>query len=179
MVNNSDEVAFLSEISALLDTCDPPVPSEVTLQEATVAAGPDNLLLASHQLVAETEALLSSCNGLKTSGDRTVQVSGGKTQADRRKIRNANAAKRRLKYCKKVEDERQLLRQQEKELSTELIKLQAAKSETQLIFERTKTMPIWRAIATRQLQSRIVAETERRRLRDAVATSTKVLQELE
>ncbi|KAL3666164.1 hypothetical protein V7S43_008952 [Phytophthora oleae] len=39
-------------------------------------------------------------------------------------------------------------------------------------------MPVWRPIATRQLQSRVVAEAERRRLRNIVAASTKVLQEL-
>ncbi|KAG7375197.1 hypothetical protein PHYPSEUDO_002662 [Phytophthora pseudosyringae] len=39
-------------------------------------------------------------------------------------------------------------------------------------------MPVWKAIATRQLQSRLVNEAERRRLRQVVATRSKLLQEL-
>lgn len=81
-------------------------------------------------------------------------------------MRNANAAKRRLKYCTKIQNERQLLRQQEKELLIELAELQTMKSENQRIFERTKTMPVWQAIATRQLQSRLVAATRKKFLQE-------------
>ncbi|OWY97191.1 hypothetical protein PHMEG_00032342 [Phytophthora megakarya] len=150
---HSDETTFLSELSDLFGTCE-------AVQQPRTTVEPDNLLCASRQLVAETEALLSSCS-TRAANDKT-----------------RNAAKRRLKYCKKIESERTQLKQQEKELTIELAELQAMHSENQLVFEKTRTMPVWKAIATRQLQSRIVAEAEQRRLRAIVATRSKLLQEI-
>ncbi|KAG3052319.1 hypothetical protein PI125_g26182 [Phytophthora idaei] len=170
MMIRPDEAAFLSEMSELLGDCEAPAAPEAVRHEPTTVTGPEGLLFTSHRLVAETEALLSSCS---TPSSKTLQRT--ETLAERRKIRNANAAKRRLKYCKKIENEREQLRQQEKELAVELVELQAKQSERHV---ETRSMPVWQAIATRQLQSRVAAEAELRRLRDIVATRTKLLREL-
>ncbi|POM77679.1 Hypothetical protein PHPALM_4902 [Phytophthora palmivora] len=164
---NQDEAAFLTEITELLGACETPRASEAVQHELKTVAGHESLLFASHQLVAETEKLLSSIS--TSTNTRSLELS------ERRKAQNANAAKRRLKYCKKIESEREQLKRQEKELVVELAELQA---KNQVIFEKTQTMPVWKAIATRQLQSRLEAEAERRRLRATVTTRSKLLQEL-
>ncbi|GMF40804.1 unnamed protein product [Phytophthora lilii] len=183
MISDLD-TAFVSELWELLGEGEPPVAA------VQPPCGQEGLLLASSQLVAETEALVSSCSSSpQETGDDGVsetlsqdatpaKAAKSQTLAERRKNRNANAAKRRLKYTKKVENERQQLKQQEKELSAELAELQAKQTETNWIQEKTRSMPVWRAIATRQLQGRLVAEEERRRLRSAVASRKKLLQEL-
>lgn len=170
MMIHPDEAAFLSEISELLGDFETPPGSELVRHEPT--AGPEGLLSASHQLVAETEALLSSCSTPSSDENKTAR---DQTSAERRKLRNANAAKRRLKYCKKIENERGQLKQQEKELSGELAELQAEQNERQVV---TRSMPVWQAVATRQLQSWLLAEAERRRLRELVGTRTQLLREL-
>ncbi|ETK72769.1 hypothetical protein L917_19935, partial [Phytophthora nicotianae] len=172
MMIHPDEAAFLSEISELLGDFETPTAAEAIRHVPTAVASPAGLLSASHQLVAETEALLSSCS---TPSSEENKTSRNQTLAERRKIRNANAAKRRLKYCKKIENERELLKQQAKELAGELVELQAKQSERHVV---TPSMPVWQAVAIRQLQSRLKAEAERRRLREIVATRTKLLREL-
>lgn len=174
------DAAFLSELSELLGD------SAEARYDAVATRGQEGLLLASHQLEAETEALLLSCSQ-ETSDDGMAQlndtspteVARGREQlVERRKTRKDNANKRRRKYNKKVEDERKLLKQQEQELSKELGELQAKQSENKWLLEKTKLILVWQAIATRQLQGRLVVEAKRRRLRDLVVRRTKLVQVL-
>ncbi|KAJ8552526.1 hypothetical protein ON010_g10021 [Phytophthora cinnamomi] len=175
MIDDVLDDAFLSELSVLL--------AGNPLQAPPAGGAHDALLLASNQLIEETEALLSSCSSSPegTSADntqpervcdaRTTPEAKSQVLDERQKVRNANAAKRRLKYAKKVKDEKE-------QLVAKLAGLKATKSENKWIMERTRSMPVWRAIATRQLQGRLVAETERRRLRELVAARATLIHEL-
>jgi len=90
-----------------------------------------------------------------------------------RRIKNAQAAKRRVRYLKKLKAERKTLRRQEGELSAELKRLRAAyaKQET----ARNKKMlalSAWRTTAVRQKERRAATEEQQRRLKTAVANQS-------
>lgn len=102
-----------------------------------------------------------------------------KTPVDqRREVRNAQAAKRRLKYHSKLKNERQTLQEQEQTLSDVLSHLQQARTRVKSLQQESVAVPVWKAIATRQMEGRLVAEEQQRRLRSAVAHRSQVISEL-
>lgn len=187
-----DQVAddvFLAEMGRFLSACGVPEgsdapPIEIPLKDE------DDLLLSSHDLVAESEALLSSCDSTKRSpvtvdtsdsGGNERQFGNSDEMDARRQQRNANAAKRRLKYSTKIKNERQSLKQQEKELLDILAKLQEERNRERWTKGKIPPKSAWRAIAARQLQGRLAAERQRLQLRNAVkrrAASVEALREM-
>ncbi|KAJ8516670.1 hypothetical protein ON010_g18420 [Phytophthora cinnamomi] len=114
MEDRSDLVdeAFLAEVAGFLGDCDASsAPSEVKNDNAATSSN-DDLVLASHQLVEETEELLSGfsappeqeppCKSQSTE-PKTLKIKKAPVSAEkRREIRNAQAAKRRQRYRQKT-----------------------------------------------------------------------------
>ncbi|KAG2962484.1 hypothetical protein PC119_g25793, partial [Phytophthora cactorum] len=174
-----DDASFLADLDGFLHDCDVLHPS-TDLHPATT-----DLLQDSNQLVAETEALLASYATKTThvhvqqDHTRTSTVKTTKTPEElRRELKNAQAAKRRHRYRVKLKNERQTLQEQEKTLSEELKTLQSARKKTRTIQENSIAAPLWKSIASRQMDGRVVAEEQERRLKNAVASRAKVIQEV-
>ncbi|RLN67031.1 hypothetical protein BBJ28_00019011 [Nothophytophthora sp. Chile5] len=195
MEENGD-AAFLAEVRALLGDYEAPLIQEEGHGTATDG---DALLLDSHRLLAETEALLSSFSAPSvapvsvqepeasqstaqaTSPQNTVKGSPQPVQTldeRRRAARNAQAAKRRVKYRQRLKDEWQLLRQQESELSMELSNLQKAQAQAKALRGSSLALPVWRTIAVLQREKRREVETQQEGLRAAVASQAMVLQHM-
>ncbi|KAL3657089.1 hypothetical protein V7S43_018002 [Phytophthora oleae] len=91
------------------------------------------------------------------------------TAERRRKIKNAQAAKRRVRYLKKLKVERRTLQKQEVELALQLKKLRDAHAKERTA--RNKKMlalSAWKTAASRQKERRQEAEENQRRLQTAV-----------
>ncbi|KAG7384944.1 hypothetical protein PHYPSEUDO_002090 [Phytophthora pseudosyringae] len=189
---------FLDEVTGFLDQCegpDAPVVEEKP-HEASATRGDDGLLLATHQLLAETEELLASCtapvDNKQEEGASPASTQGKSSQEDtrgsaqhgkvsveqRRQIRNAQAAKRRLRYRRKLKGEKETLKQHENELTTQLTGLQVAQAELKAKQASSLTFGAWRAVAARQLERRLQAEQQQKVLRAEVAGRARLIQQL-
>ncbi|ETK81417.1 hypothetical protein F441_13330 [Phytophthora nicotianae CJ01A1] len=158
-----DDESFLADLNGFLHDCGVP-DLEITAPNAT------DLLQDSDHLLAETEALLASYN---------TSIKTHKTPEElRHELRIAQAAKRRHRYRVKIKNERQTLQEQEKTLSEELKALQRARKKTRTIQENCIAVPLWKAIASRQMDGRLIAEEQERRLKCAVVSRAKVIQEV-
>ncbi|KAL3657091.1 hypothetical protein V7S43_018004 [Phytophthora oleae] len=71
------------------------------------------------------------------------------------------------RYRKKLQNERETLRRQERELSVELVRLQEAEAQAKKE-ENTLALSAWRATAARQKEKRLEAEQEQQQLKAAV-----------
>lgn len=144
--------------------------------------GAKDLLVDSNKLLAETEALLASCGGDEPQRQEQHGVSTASEpiseEEKRRRKRLQQAAKRRSKYRAKLKNERQTLEQEEKTLSTELQSLQQVRKRIKVVRERSVAVPVWRAIATRQMEGRLVAEEQQRRLTSAVRNRATLIAEV-
>ncbi|GMF24373.1 unnamed protein product [Phytophthora lilii] len=174
-----DTERFLADLTGFLNELAPA--SE--LQPAGVAPEAPDLLVDSDQLLAETEALLSTCAPALAAESsvpaRPADSDNTKALDERRReIKNAQAAKRRLKYRNKLKNERQTLLEQEKTLSEDLASLQHARKKVKSLQEKSVTVPLWKGIATRQMEGRLVAEEQQRRLKSAVASRAKAIAEV-
>ncbi|RLN80925.1 hypothetical protein BBJ28_00003395 [Nothophytophthora sp. Chile5] len=199
-MNDNGDAAFLAEVTGFLDDYEAPLSQQ---EGDDTARDGDALLLDSHLLIAETEALLSSLNAPsplptnvepRISNPRAVEAIStrsscrnavkersaiNQTLGERRhEVQSAQAAKRRLEYREKVKDEWRSLQQEESALSAELLKLQRARAEAKKLQESSLALSVWRAIATRQMEGRLVAEAQHRRLETAVENRAKVIQEV-
>ncbi|KAL3670920.1 hypothetical protein V7S43_004105 [Phytophthora oleae] len=136
------DAALLAEVTSLLTDYSGVAPAIDQPFSPAPTFAPGGLLLDSHSFFAETETLLSSdmqernvfLNSLPSFkqndpfNDQTPGHDADKVEqllADqKREFRNAQAAKRRLRYRQKLKDEKETLQQQETQLSSELSKLQ-------------------------------------------------------
>lgn len=160
---DQDDATILAELTGFLDDYEASIES----QEPDISS---SLLLDSDQLFSETEALLFPPNEPANSTCSTAaQVRG---------TRNTQAAKRRLKYRKKLKSERATLEDEEKFLSDELEELQCARKRAKALGDKTLATSTWKAIAIRQKEGRLVAEQQQRRLQNAVENRAKVIEEI-
>ncbi|KAG7383902.1 hypothetical protein PHYBOEH_009729 [Phytophthora boehmeriae] len=193
MIDDLPDTSFLADLTGFLDECEA---STESTERQRQERGTDDLLLDSHKLVAETEALLASCGDAKSSHSVSIQntsqvTTSGKVPipdkstfaeqslADKkREIRKQQAAKRRNKYRNKLRNERQMLEEQEILLTDELAKLQHTRKKIKSLREKDAAVPAWRAIATRQMEGRLVAEAQQQRLQSAVEHRDNLISEL-
>ncbi|RLN67030.1 hypothetical protein BBJ28_00019010 [Nothophytophthora sp. Chile5] len=199
-MDENGDAAFLAEVTGFLDDFEAPLSHQ---EGHDMAMNGDTLLLDSHRLLAETEALLSSLNAPSPpptnvepsiSNPRAIEAINTRSNSRnavkersviahtlgerRREVQSAQIAKRRLKYREKVKDEWRSLQQEESALSAELLKLQKARVEAKRHEVSSLALPVWRSIATRQMEGRLVAEAQHRRLEIAVENRAKVIQEV-
>ncbi|KAI9990891.1 hypothetical protein PInf_018508 [Phytophthora infestans] len=142
------DAAVLLDVTQFLANCK--APSALVDQHSNTppSFSDDGLLLATQQLVAETEVLLSSLEtppqeptapstlsipkGSTSTSYEQQPVHTDRTSAEQtREIRNAQAAKRRLKHRQKLKDEKNSLQQQQLELQKEK-RLEAQQTQRQL-----------------------------------------------
>ncbi|KAE8884238.1 hypothetical protein PF005_g5733 [Phytophthora fragariae] len=117
---------------------------------------------------------------LATQQPDAAQARVGPAAAERRrKVKNAQAAKRRLRYLKKLATERKTLKTQEVELSAQLKGLQQTHAEEKTARnKKTLALSAWRATATRQKERRLESEDKQRRLKAAVANQSALIHRL-
>ncbi|KAG1691366.1 hypothetical protein DVH05_027028 [Phytophthora capsici] len=139
----------------------------------------DDLLLASQLLVSETEASLAQNS---SDSDRAVAPqSPRQAKAERRrKITNAQAAKRRVKYLKRVKDKRETLKRQAKDMTEELERMKNAQQKAKEEAEKADALAVsvWRATCVRQKERRHESEEQQRRLKAAVLTRAKLIHQM-
>ncbi|RLN91543.1 hypothetical protein BBJ28_00021148 [Nothophytophthora sp. Chile5] len=201
----SDDVAFLTELAGLLSEFGGPLPpSEHLASETTM--GYDHLTVDA--VLADTETLLLSESA--PEGQGSASLSQGSPSSDsshasapipvtqddetaaqgdsatvdsaleeRRRVKhNALAAKRRVRYRQRLKKEWASLRQQDGELSTKLDKLQRIREHAKTCRMNHSLLAVWKAIAMRQMTRRHRAEAEQRRLKAAVTTQAKLIREM-
>ncbi|KAG7384942.1 hypothetical protein PHYPSEUDO_002088 [Phytophthora pseudosyringae] len=180
--------ALLADVTGFLADCRVPAPGpDPQLHPRRVLSG-DGLLLATHELLAETETLLSSLDTdhqqTRTSPTAPSVSAYASTKAEqlsaqeRRELRNAQAAKRRLRYRQKLKDERETLQQQEVEMSSMLSRLQNAREAEKRSQVDNISLSVWKAIATRQKEKRLEAEQTQRQLRAAVVGRARMVRQM-
>ncbi|KAF4134757.1 hypothetical protein GN958_ATG16013 [Phytophthora infestans] len=189
------DFALLADVSRFLAACNATAPSVDPYHKAPASASDDGLVLASHQLLTETETLLSSLetpqeqaapNARCHRPDERMRIiehkeaaSTDQVSADRRREhRNVQAAKRRSKYRQKLKDEKKTLEREEVELSSKLNKLKRAHEEEKMRYVDTISLSVWRAIATRQKEKRLEAENTQRQLRAQVIGRARMIHQL-
>ncbi|KAG1692557.1 hypothetical protein DVH05_025309 [Phytophthora capsici] len=176
-----DDESFLADLNGFLQEYDVPQLS-VELQASTPVGKCGTSGHQDGQLFDEMATLLASDNTNDVGGpDPTANVtkSTRKILSDQQRlIKNAQAAKRRLKYRKKLKNERETLNEQEKTLTEELDRLERVKKKAKAVEETSVTAPLWKAIASSQMDGRVVAEEQQQRLKKAVSSRAKVLQEI-
>ncbi|RLN67032.1 hypothetical protein BBJ28_00019012 [Nothophytophthora sp. Chile5] len=182
--------AFLTEVTELLHECEaPPEPHQVA-----VAAPNDGLLLDSQRILTEMQALLgtstvpvvpaqassTSVSCEDSASDAANRDAGADmTPAEHRRfVKNALAAKRRLRYRQKLKTERKFLQQQESELSTLLHQLQQRRAQAKAHRDYSLAFSAWRAIAALQMESRLQAEAQHRQLEAAIASRAVQIQQM-
>ncbi|POM73525.1 Hypothetical protein PHPALM_9618 [Phytophthora palmivora] len=97
----------------------------------------------------------------------------------RRKLKNAQAASRRVRYLKKLKVERKTLKRQEVELTLELKKLRDAQNKEKTA--RNKKMlalSAWQTTATRQKERRLESEEKQRQLKMAVISQSTLIRRM-
>ncbi|ETP39272.1 hypothetical protein F442_13256 [Phytophthora nicotianae P10297] len=189
------DAALLADVTGFLADCSASASSIDRQRKAPPSFSDDVLVLDTHQLIAETETLLSSLettaqeqiasNTLSSSDEVTITSDHKytpKTDAmpaeDRRAYRNVQAAKRRLKYRQKLKDEKKTLESQEIELSGELSRLQSAQEAEKMKYVDRMSLSVWRSIATRQKEKRLEAEQTQRQLRAAVVGRARMIHQM-
>ncbi|KAG1687215.1 hypothetical protein DVH05_005329 [Phytophthora capsici] len=180
---------FLDELGEFLGSD----ASVVESHGEALGTGDDELLLASHELLAETEELLASYAAppKMTQGEDAISSSKASAKSDqkagpksklsaeeRREIRNAQAAKRRQRHRQQLKQERETLKIQATELSSQLQELQAAQAEREERQGGSLTYGAWRAIAVRQLERRVQAEQQQKLLRAELVGSARRIHEM-
>ncbi|KAE9346456.1 hypothetical protein PR003_g7414 [Phytophthora rubi] len=178
-MTDDDQVdALLADVARFLVKSDT---SSAFVQATPLKSNPDSLLVSSHQLLAETEALLSSeadnNSLLGANSTRTVSKAEPISAEKRREIRNAQAAQRRLRYRQKLKNEKETLQQQENQLSQESSRLHQARVDGRSV-QGDKTLSLWKAIATRQKERRVEAEAQQRQLRAAVVGRARLIHQM-
>ncbi|RAW33100.1 hypothetical protein PC110_g10581 [Phytophthora cactorum] len=181
------DAALLADVTGFLTDCNATAPSLDQHHKTPPSFSDDGLVVATNQLLAETETLLSSLEtppqeqiapntsiGNRLNAAKTDQVLAEK----RREYRNVQAAKRRLKYRQKLKDEKETLQRQEMELSSELSRLQSAQKAEKMRYVNTMSLSVWRAIATRQKEKRLEAEQNQRQLRAAVVGRARMIHQM-
>jgi hypothetical protein len=186
----ADVSSFQAELSA---------PSPAPLNAAPTSTD-DGLLLASQYLLADTETLLSSLPSesqrghereaqeatqaktsehTKTSRNVTVEAKEKMSPNQQRELRNAQAAKRRLRHRLKLKEEKETLKRQEVELSDALGRLRRAEvAEGKRCRVDKMSISVWRAIAMRQREKRAGTEQTQRHLRAAVIGRARMIHQM-
>jgi len=102
------------------------------------------------------------------------------TAERRRKITNAQAAKRRVKYLKRVKDKRETLKRQARELAEQLERMNVEQQRAKQLAKQADalTLSVWRATCVRQKERRLEAEEQQRRLKAAVISRTKLIHQM-
>ncbi|ETL88108.1 hypothetical protein L917_12793, partial [Phytophthora nicotianae] len=188
--------AFLDEVATFLDQTDAPEGAKNHSHEAATTSVDDSLLLASHQLLAETEDLLAShknsdyyqrqqdvrsasTNAKSSEDDRSESQCTDELSAEkRREIRNALAAQRRVRYRQKLKDEKEVLKQQATELSAQLTSLETSQAERKAKQASNLMFGAWRAVAARQLERRMQAEQQQKLLRAEVVGRSRLIHQM-
>ncbi|KAL3670922.1 hypothetical protein V7S43_004107 [Phytophthora oleae] len=172
-------VSFISEYDTALDQQD----------NQSVTSYNSHLPLSNRQLLAETEALLSSLdpspcqnqvvNGQSQTSSVVTQV-GPKSanitdEEQKRRHRNALATVRRNRYREKLKGEKEALELQEIELSKLLDKLKAARVKEDVNPGQQMMMSMWRAAAMREQEKRLEAEAQHQQLKAAVISRSNMI----
>ncbi|EGZ09045.1 hypothetical protein PHYSODRAFT_389535, partial [Phytophthora sojae] len=123
-------------------------------------SAPDLILTDSDELLAETDALLASVARSESGAQKT------------------KAAKRRLKYETKIKNERKTLQEEEKALLEQLQEMQRTRKKVKSLGDKSSAVPLWKAIATRQMEGRVVAQEQQKRLKRAIENRVKVIEEM-
>ncbi|KAG6610375.1 Rio kinase [Phytophthora cinnamomi] len=140
--------------------------------------------LDNQQLLADTDALLQSLHTASPdqiySPHTQMLISATKLKS-KQELAKEKAGQRRDAYRKRQKEERAILRLQDAELSRQLTKLQQFKRRetTQSAPGDTLALGAWKAIATRQYESRLESEALQKRLRAAVNSHALMIQDLE
>ncbi|KAL4145152.1 hypothetical protein PRNP1_012887 [Phytophthora ramorum] len=167
MTEEQVDAAFFSSLSGFLAECD-------------VALAPSSL--TTHDFLAETETLLSSLEpppptqGTSEGGDNGQEYANS-FAVDKRDVRKAQAATRRMRYRQKIKSQKEALRQEEAELSNEFSRLERQIEGKRNHVDRV-SQSVWRAIATRQKQKRTEVEQTQRQLRAAVVGQTRMIHQM-
>lgn len=165
----------------------------VAVADAAPIPAVDELLLASQLLVTETEASLAQASvdlheaeapptdeNASEDSDRSAAAQQQSKAERRRKITNAQAAKRRVKYLRRVKDKRETLKRQVRELSDELERRKVAQQRAKQEAERADalTLSVWRATCVRQKERRLESEGQQRRLKAAVISRAQLIHQM-
>ncbi|KAG6603100.1 Rio kinase [Phytophthora cinnamomi] len=152
------------------------------------SAAPDHGIkledLDSQQLLADTDALLRSLHTASpvrtNSPNAQILISDTKLKS-KQELAKEKAGQRRDAYRKRQKEERAILQVQDAELSRQLAKLQQFKRQeaTQSAPGDTLALGAWKAIATRQYESRKESEALQKRLRAAINSRAVMIQDLE
>ncbi|KAK1931396.1 hypothetical protein P3T76_013152 [Phytophthora citrophthora] len=187
---------FFDELAEFLDHSAIPDASIPVSHEESSITGSDELLLASHKLLAETEELLTSYETPPSSSQEETIISSsnaaespekdkqkdaprGELSAEkRREVRKEQAAKRRLRHRQQLKEERETLKLQASELSSHLQELQAAQVGREARQSGSLTCGAWRALAVRQLERRVQAEQQQKLLRAELVGNARKIHEM-
>ncbi|KAG7384273.1 hypothetical protein PHYPSEUDO_002802 [Phytophthora pseudosyringae] len=165
--------ATLAAVTQFLSEYEPPAGALQTPAAPVV----DELLLASQLLVSETEASLAQSPVDAATSDRNARLAAAER---RRQITNAQSAKRRVKYLKRVKDKRETLRRQARDLAEQLQRMKAAQERARQEAETADALAlsVWRATCVRQKERRLEVEEQQRRLKAAVISRAKLIHQM-
>ncbi|KAG1703489.1 hypothetical protein DVH05_007436 [Phytophthora capsici] len=107
-----------------------------------------------------------------------IGVKAGQKSDERLQLCNAQAAKRRLKYRQKLKQGRKALQQQKLDLSAKLSSLLQKRKVEMRNQTKNPSLAVWKAIAIREKEKRIMAEQKRRQLREAVILQTSIFDQI-
>ncbi|ETP31497.1 hypothetical protein F442_19639 [Phytophthora nicotianae P10297] len=181
--------ATLAAVTQFLSEYEPPAVANAVAQPQAPPAV-DELLLASQLLVTATDASLAQSSVNLTPGtdettsdsDRNAAPSNPRLTAAerRRKITNAQAAKRRVKYLKRVKDKRETLKRQARDLAEELQRMKDAQEKARQEAEKADALAtsVWRATCVRHKERRMDSEEQQRRLKAAVISRGQLIHQM-
>ncbi|KAG3132303.1 hypothetical protein PI126_g19701 [Phytophthora idaei] len=180
--------ATLAAVTQFLSEYEPPAVTDAATQPPLPIV--DELLLASRLLASETEASLAQSSvGSAPGTDETTSdndrnatpPSPRLTAAERRrKITNAQAAKRRVKYLKRVKGKRETLKCQARDLTKELQRMKDAQEKARQEAEKADALAtsVWRATCVRHKERRMESEEQQRRLKATVISRGQLIHQM-
>ncbi|KAF4141571.1 hypothetical protein GN958_ATG09276 [Phytophthora infestans] len=180
--------ATLAAVTQFLSEYEPPVIANAAPQPPLPAV--DELLLASQVLVSQTELSLAQSSvtesvdtatgSAETASDSDRNLARLTTAERRRKITNAQAAKRRVKYLKRVKDKRETLKRQARDLTEDLQGMKDAQEKARKEVEKADALAtsVWRATCIRQKERRMESEEQQRRLKAAVISRDQLIHQM-
>ncbi|TDH66135.1 hypothetical protein CCR75_001700 [Bremia lactucae] len=163
--SGGDMLPSLDKEDSVLSTSDAQIP----LQLSNVPPSFD-LLFRSHHQISDSDY---------TSHDTESNASSSNKREKSAKENRTRDAKRRIFYRQKRKAEKEDLYQEYKSLSTQLTALRVQKE-----LDKVKrgcglaSAVVWKALASRHLHARLLAETQQRRLKEAVARRSAVIRDL-
>ncbi|KAG7396241.1 hypothetical protein PHYBOEH_002559 [Phytophthora boehmeriae] len=169
-------------LTEFLDECDIPITQLgpyplVTTTDSNQGLSSD----ASTETSSDTSSppVIESVDPVNTSSHVIPEQNVHQNLEDkRRQIRNRQASKRRDRYRQRVKEERQMLIQQETELTAELTKLRTEHAERCSKAPMNLALNTWRAIANREMDKRFESEERQKRLRAEVINRSRFIRQM-